>query len=165
MNEGEIPELIANIGQFVIEKKPYLLTCLGLGSCVGVTLYQDENNYAGMMHVMLPKSNADAAKSSNYFKYADVGIPLLLEELERRGCAKEKLKAKIAGGAHMFKNTAAQDIMDIGARNIEAVRDVLQNLNIKIISEDVAGTLGRTMKLDTQTGNVTIKTKDGTKII
>ncbi len=168
MSDNDVSEIVTNIGQFVLDKQPKILVCLGLGSCVGVTLYQDSEHYAGMMHVMLPKSinNEDTSlNSSNHFKYADIGLPLLIDELERLGCKREKLKAKIAGGAHMFKNIMTQETMDIGAKNIDAVKSTLSDLNIKIIAEDVGGSIGRTMKLDTSTGDVTIKTKEGTKTI
>ena len=168
MSDDNAPEIVTNIGQFVLDKTPNILVCLGLGSCVGVSLYQDAEHSAGLMHVMLPKStnkeNKDDFKS-NHFKYADVGLPLLVEELKRAGCTKDKLKAKIAGGAHMFKNTITQESMDIGAKNIDAVKSTLEELKIKIIAEDVGGAIGRTMKVDTKTGDVTIKTKEGIKTI
>jgi chemotaxis protein CheD len=91
-------------------------------------------------------------------KFADLAIPMLLSKMEANGANRRLLKAKIAGGASMFAFPGKSTTMDIGNRNGESVKEVLQKLNIPIISEDLGGNSGRTMIFEAASGKVLIKT-------
>ncbi|NLM97337.1 MAG: chemotaxis protein CheD, partial [Halanaerobiaceae bacterium] len=104
-------------------------------------------------HIMLPKNNKNGLKPS---KYADTGIPFLIEKMIEAGADQRNLTAKIAGGAHMFSNSADLSFQ-IGRRNIEAVHQILNDLNIPIIGEDVGEDYGRTMEFYTADGSVKIR--------
>ena len=92
------------IADYAICKAPDMVTTIGLGSCVGVVIYDQMTKTCGLIHVMLPDSTRIRA-NSNKAKFADTGIPLLLEELKKKGCSGRGLRAKIAGGAKMFEFT------------------------------------------------------------
>ncbi len=132
------------------------LRTLGLGSCVGITLYDELTKVGGMAHIMLPVSNVD--KEVNPAKYADTGIPYLLEMVLSLGAAKPRLKAKIAGGAQMFANAHGLEVIRVGPRNVEAVQEALGKLNIPIVASAVGGNFGRTIELDCTTGKLGIRT-------
>lgn len=138
-------------------KSPGILTTLGLGSCVGVCLYDTATKISGMVHVMLP-SSLQIKNNSNIAKFADTGIVKLLEDMIKLGASKNKIVSKIAGGAQMFNFNDSSDIMRIGARNVTATKEVLQSLNIPIIAEDTGGSYGRTIELYSETGVLLIKT-------
>ena len=136
---------------------PGILTTLGLGSCVGVSLYDPISKIIGMAHVMLPLST-QAKNNSNEAKFADTAIVKLLAEMIKLGARKEKIVAKLAGGAQMFSFNQTSDIMRIGARNVAASKEKLEELKIPIISEDTGGNHGRTIELYSNDGRLLIKT-------
>ncbi len=150
-------EIQVGIAEFKVGREPLVIVTLGLGSCVGVTLYDPYNRVGGLLHVMLPRV-ADFTKGvSKPTKFADLGIPILLKEVLKMGADRRFLEAKIAGGAQMFTGADNKFQLNIGERNVEAVRETLKALAIKIVAEDVGGSRGRTMMLHTVTGRVVLK--------
>lgn len=136
---------------------PNTIRTSGLGSCVGVVLYDERKKMAGMVHVMLPDSNLDRSSRLNHAKYADSGIFALMELLKEKGIRPMSLKAKIAGGAQMFK-FGSSDTLRIGPRNVEAVKSELKRLAIPIIAEETGGTSGRTIEFNPETSLLSIRT-------
>lgn len=137
---------------------PKTIRTSGLGSCVGIVLYDERSNVSGMAHVMLPSSSLCREKQPNLAKYADTAIPYLLEELEKLGAKQRYMKAKIAGGAQMFAFSPATSMMRIGPRNVEAVKEKLKELKIPIIAEDVGGKSGRTIEFNPISKKLNIRT-------
>jgi len=139
-----------------VVKNPQKICTLGLGSCVGVVLYDPRVKIAGLAHIMLPDSN-NSIDSTNKAKFADTAIPYMIDIMSKKGAEKRRLISKLAGGAQMFDFKSKSDIMKIGERNIMAVRENLKKLNIKVDAEDVGGNYGRTISFDTETGKLTIR--------
>ncbi len=138
-------------------KAPDSLTTIGLGSCIGIALYDPVKKIAGMVHIMLPNSK-QIKESGNRAKFADTGITDLVTTMTRVGVDKNNIVAKIAGGAHMFNFATANDQLKVGQRNAEAVRQILRSLGIRILAEDCGGTYGRTIVLNANDGSLLIKT-------
>ncbi|MEW6572634.1 MAG: chemotaxis protein CheD [Bacillota bacterium] len=151
-------EIQVGIADLKVGREPAVLITLGLGSCVGVALYDPVKKVGGLLHIMLPRMSEFSRGTAKPAKFADTGIPLLLEEVLKLGANRRCLEAKIAGGAQMFSGLDKSFLLDIGDRNISAVRDTLKDLRIRIAAEDVGGNNGRTMLLYTATGRVIIKT-------
>ncbi|HHV47127.1 MAG TPA: chemotaxis protein CheD [Tissierellia bacterium] len=144
---------------------PGILTTLGLGSCVGIALYDHEKKIAGLAHAMLPFSN-EVKNNENKAKFVDSGIKLLIEKMLEKGASKEHIVAKIVGGSQMFSYNMELSILKIGERNILATKKVLKDEGIRIISEDIGGNYGRTIQFNSQDGSVLVKTiGHGVKII
>ena len=135
---------------------PDAITTLGLGSCVGVVLYDEGRKIAGMVHVMLPDSTK-VRQNQNKAKFADTGIDLLIEMLQKEGSVKSALTAKIAGGAQMFAFNSNNDMLRVGERNVEAVKTKLNSIGIKILAEDTGLNYGRTVEFYPETGDFVIK--------
>ena len=135
---------------------PDAITTLGLGSCVGVVLYDKCRKIAGMVHVMLPDSTK-VRQNQNKAKFADTGIDLLIEMLQKEGSVKSALTAKIAGGAQMFAFNSNNDMLRVGERNVEAVKTKLNSIGIKILAEDTGLNYGRTVEFYPETGDFVIK--------
>ena len=138
-------------------KHPCVITTLGLGSCVGIALYDPDRKIAGLAHIMLP-SSLQARNNSNIAKFADTAIIKLMDDMVILGAQKIKILAKLAGGAQMFSFSDASEMMRIGARNIAASKEVLTSLGIPIISEDTGGNYGRTIEINSENGTLFIKT-------
>ncbi len=137
---------------------PQKIRTSGLGSCVGVVIYDEKTNICGMAHVMLPNSSLGKAESINKAKYADTAIDVLVEKLLKLGVNQPLLKAKLAGGSQMFKFSSSSEMMRIGPRNVDAVKEKLRELKIRVIAEDVGGTSGRTIEFDPLTSKLSIRT-------
>jgi len=135
---------------------PDVLQTCGLGSCVGICLWDPVTKVSGMAHIMLPSSLQ--GKNGNEAKFADTAVPLLIQGMLKLGAEKSRLVAKIAGGAQMFSFYSANDIMKIGERNVEAVKMVLEKTKIRLIAEDVGGNYGRTIEFYSENGQLYVRT-------
>ncbi|WP_027414626.1 chemotaxis protein CheD [Aneurinibacillus terranovensis] len=140
-----------------IAKSPDRIRTTGLGSCVGVVLFDTTTKIGGMAHVMLPDSSLSKG-SVNIAKYANTAIPKLIDDMEKAGASRYKLVAKLAGGAQMFAFSSGSDTMRIGPRNVEACKIALNSARIPILAEDTGGNCGRTIELDSGTGVLSIRT-------
>ena len=138
-------------------KAPDSLTTIGLGSCIGIALYDPSTKISGLAHIMLPDST-QIRNNSNVAKFADTGIQKLYEEMIKAGANKAKLVAKIAGGAKMFEIAGAgESSINVGQRNAEASRAKLKELGIRLVAEDTGLNYGRTVELYSETGDYYIK--------
>ncbi len=153
-------ELIkVGMADYKVSREPASLISYGLGSCVGIALFDPVTKIGGLAHIMLPDST-QARSTENPAKFADTCLPLMLEELVKLGAVKSRLQAKIAGGAQMFTFANATDIMRVGERNSETVRMVLKKLDLRLIAEDCGGNYGRTVELKLDSGVFRVKTID-----
>lgn len=153
-----MPEMIkVGMADLKVCRYPDKLTTLGLGSCVGVALYDSTTKISGLVHIMLPDST-QIRNNSNVAKFADTGISELIRQMVAIGASKARLTAKIAGGAQMFAvQSGNSDFMRVGDRNVEAVKRVLAQEKIRIIAEDTGANYGRTVELDSANGDYLIK--------
>lgn len=146
-------------------KAPDIITTIGLGSCIGLTLYDPVKKIGGLVHYMLPDSTA-IMKNSNIAKFADTGIQELLNRVVSAGADRNRLVSKIAGGAKMFEVNRTSSIGNIGEKNALAAKEILKKLNIRLIAEDTGLNYGRTVELRCETGDFFIKAiKQPSKII
>lgn len=134
-----------------------VLKTTGLGSCVGVTLYDARAKVAGMAHVMLPSSDIARDGALNTAKYADTAIPELISMMVGLGAAVNRMEAKLAGGAQMFAFATNHDTMRIGPRNVESCKEMLKKYAIPIKGEDTGANYGRTIEFDCETGVLVIR--------
>lgn len=136
---------------------PALLKAVGIGSCVVVALYDRNSRVGSLVHVVLPYVQ-ESHNESNPGRFADVGIGMMVEKMKVAGSRIRDMEAKIFGGGNMFPETISSGSdMDIGKRNVLAVRQELERFNIGIAVEDVGGDVGRTVLLDTRDGSVIAK--------
>ncbi len=157
-------EINVAIGEVKLANDSRVLNCQALGSCVAIILYDQDLKIGVVAHVMLPESNGISGKSKKSTKFADIAIRDMLKTLKRKGAKKERLTAKIVGGAHMFK-VNDNLVNDIGLRNAMAARTILKYEGIEIAGEDTGGDYGRTVKFYATDGKVKIRSKQGEKEI
>lgn len=156
--------IIVGMADYKVGKSPDRLVTAGLGSCIGVCVYDLSSQIGGMAHIMLPSSKENM--KGNPAKYADSCMELLLEELYKMGVTKRNLKAKMAGGAQMFSFGGKSSLLKIGERNAEAVERELKKAGIPLVAADVGGTFGRTINFDIKTGDLYVRTiNHGEKVI
>jgi chemotaxis protein CheD len=157
--------IIVGMADLNAAKSPGALTTLGLGSCVGIALYDAVHKVAGLAHIMLPDSRL-IQNNGNIAKFADTATVRLITDMTRMGARKELLKAKLAGGAQMFAFNTTNESMRIGDRNVEATLKLLKQLNIPVLAQDTGNTYGRTVELYADDGRFLIKTiGHGTRVL
>jgi chemotaxis protein CheD len=117
------------------------LVAIGLGSCIGLALVDRTAHVAGLAHVVLPESQG---KTEPRAKFADLAVPDLIQRVVEAGALRRRLEAVLIGGARMFAVGAS---LDIGARNAEAVRAALKQEGIRIHTEELGGSRGRTARV------------------
>lgn len=154
----ETMELTVRMGEITVTKPPYLLKTTGIGSCIAVTLYDRETTMGSLAHIMLPCAE-DALGDSPATAFADAAIEMMIERMKRNGASLRNAEAKIFGGANMFPKVIPYDsAVDVGMRNISAVRNELTRHGIDIVAEEVGAFVGRTVLFDTCDGSVIVKT-------
>ncbi|MDH3974518.1 MAG: chemotaxis protein CheD [Deltaproteobacteria bacterium] len=143
------------IADYKIGAAPDILVTNGLGSCVGLSLYDKEKKMGCLAHIMLPNSTK-AVEEKFYPRYADTAINLMLEKLGHNGCSSISLEAKMAGGASMFPALKKEN-KGVGDRNVEAILEILQTHEIRLIGSDTGGSYGRSIEFSTDSGKMSIK--------
>lgn len=127
----------------VINEPNIELKIFALGSCIGLGMYCPSKQVVGLCHVALPNSKTDIEKSIKVPGYfADSAIKAMINDFLEFGCPKEKIFAKISGGAKT--RVELGDYFAIGQKNSIAVKAGLIKNGIKVLSEDTGGTISRT---------------------
>jgi len=150
---ADLDIIMVGIGDYAIARSPAKIKTSGLGSCLGITLYDRQKKIGGLLHTMLPNIK-DSRIKDNPAKFTDSGIEYLLDEIIKRGGSRGRLEAKIVGGAGMFENSR----LNIGERNIKSARETMEKLGLSVIAEDTGKNYGRTVIFDTFNGDLLIKT-------
>lgn len=132
------------------------ITTLGLGSCIGIAIRDPITGIGGLAHIMLPSSK-EIRNNDNRPKFADTGIEDLVNEIVKMGGSRNRLVAKIAGGAQMFAFGGKSDLIRVGERNAIASRGKLSEMNIPLLAEDTGKTYGRTVVFYPKTGDFLIR--------
>jgi len=146
------------MADLVVVSAPAKLITLGLGSCIGLVIFDSVAKIAGMAHIMLPDSRGSKG-SEKVGKFADTAVPAVLDEMIRKGASKSRMKAKIAGGAQMFALPGTPtDFLAVGSRNIKETTSKLAQMGIPLVASDTGGNKGRTVEFSTTTWMLAIKT-------
>jgi chemotaxis protein CheD len=155
-----VSQILANVKRHVVgvadmklaKGAGNLLVTHALGSCIGMTLYDPATQIGGMLHFMLPDASVNPSRAEgNPWMFADTGIPLFLDKIQKVGALKSRLIVKVAGGAQFVDH---KDFFAIGKRNYTAMRKILWKEGLLCKGENVGGTISRTMHLDLGTGRV-----------
>lgn len=145
---------VIGIADMKFAQREGTLITYALGSCIGICLYDPLIKLGGLLHIMLPLNMETGRK--NPLKYADTGLNDMLKQMTLKGANTARLTAKIAGGAKMFEVNGGT-LGNIGQRNIESVHMQLKKHGIKLLKEDVGGTVARTLLFDVSNGMAHIR--------
>ena len=132
-----------------------VIVTYSLGSCAGLSLYDPVAEVGGLIHCMLPLSKIDREKAKiNPSMFVDTGVPALLQQLFDMGAQRKRIVAKVAGCAQLLDE---KKLFKIGERNYTVLRKILWKNDVLIASEDVGGSIPRTMFLYMENGVTTLK--------
>jgi chemotaxis protein CheD len=148
-------DIVVNVSEARISCDPADTLCtFALGSCIGVTLYDDLRKVGGMLHFQLPSATENPGRATNNpAMFADTGIALVLDLMRKRGVEPRRLRINVVGGAAMWNDTK---LFDIGRRNLAAIQTILRQRGLRIAAEDVGGDQPRTVRMDLSNGMVTV---------
>ncbi len=150
--------IVLGMADLMVMPAPVKLITLGLGSCIGLVVYDSFAKVAGMAHIMLPDSRG-LKTAEKVGKFADTAVPALIEEMLRKGATRSRIKAKIAGGAQMFSLPGASaEFLTVGAKNVSETRKRLLSMGIAILAADTGGNKGRTIEFSTSNWMLKVKT-------
>lgn len=141
------------VADAAVTDEPRELVTSGLGSCVGIALY-DGSGIGGLLHAMLPEAPDDGG---NLAKYVDSGIEHVLGEMDGLGANRHRIKAKLTGGSSMLD---LGDDKPVGDKNVEAAIEVLEAEGIELVADETGGGSGRSVSFDPETGVMQIKRVD-----
>lgn len=153
-------EVEIKMAEMVVGKGDLVITTSSIGSCIAVVIMDKPNQIGGMAHAMLPheKKESSDPDAGSKAKYVDTAIEHMVQELVELGADRKNLNARLVGGARMFSGLGL-DNQHIGASNIEAAHQKLQELGIPIKSEDTGGTIGRLAKVSLSSGVLDVQSK------
>jgi len=154
-------ETMVRMGELAISDTPGdVLVSLGLGSCIGLALVDKRAGVAGLAHIVLPATTGEP-KSGAMNKFADHAVPALVDGMVERGASRVFMQASLVGGASMFAGTG----LEVGARNADAVRELVAGRRVPVVAEAVGGSRGRTVKVDVASGSVSVREAGGVEAV
>ncbi len=146
-------KIIVGIADLAVAHNPAVLVTIGLGSCVGISFRDPVARVGALAHIVLA-TRAGVRNQDTPLKFADSAIEEAIRLMQQKGCIKNRIEAKMAGGASMFTFGGS---MNIGEKNVEAVVQKLDEMGIEILSMDTGGNYGRTIEFYIETGVMVVK--------
>jgi chemotaxis protein CheD len=150
-----VKERIVKVADWAVEKGEAVIATYGLGSCVACVLHDPVAGTGGLAHVLLPSTTL-ARDRSNPAKFPETAVPLLVDEMVKLGAVPDRLRARLVGGASMFR-VASPGIALMGDRNVAATREALRIARIPIVGEDVGLDYGRSVFFHLPDGKLEIR--------
>ncbi|MCC6274735.1 MAG: chemotaxis protein CheD [Leptospiraceae bacterium] len=144
-----------------------------LGSCVSFCIWHPYLKIGGMCHYMLPSRGVRRNLENRMDgRYADEAMELFLIEMEKAGTKPQEYRVKLFGGASMFsqvnlknesKTTDSTEfirLQDMGTRNVEKARQLIEAYRLNVVSENLGGTRHRRIHFDLWSGNAWLKRQE-----
>jgi len=139
-------------GQLFTAVQPSVVTTI-LGSCVSVCLWDPLLKIGGMNHYLLPFWVGDDMASP---RFGTVAIETLIEKILALGARKNRLRAKLFGGACVIAAFRARDD-HIGVVNARLAENMLRLQAIPVVEQDLTGRRGRKLVFNTDNGASSVK--------
>ncbi len=127
-------------GQFNVSDDPYVVISTLLGSCVAACIRDPVACVGGMNHFLLPGFDENS-RGQEAERYGVHLMELLVNGLLQKGARRDRLEAKLFGGAR-----TVEGLSDIGARNASFAEIFLKNEGINYIGGSLGGDAGRRLQ-------------------
>ncbi len=143
-------------GEFYVTRRSETIVTV-LGSCISACIRDPLTKIGGMNHFMLPSTTNEGedwggSPLSAENRYGNYAMENLINAIIRTGGARNRFEVKIFGGGQVLAN-----MTDVGARNINFVREYLESESLKILAEDVGTIHPRKVYYFPETGKVQVK--------
>jgi len=151
-------ERVVRVADWAVDTGDVALVTLGLGSCVAMMLYDPASHTGGLAHLLLPSPSL-ARDQSNPGRFPETVLPLLLGRMAAAGAERERITARLVGGASMFASAGGTPgPIAMGERNVVAARQVLAAAQVPVVAEDVLKNYGRSVYFFLDDGRVEVRT-------
>jgi len=158
--DAGVPLWHLKIGEYLVTEEPIMVSTV-LGSCVSVTFFHEPSQLAAIFHAMLPSQQLHREASlKEPGKFVDTAIATILGEFSAHGVRTVQIQTKLFGGAFTIdpdRKTAIRNIVDVGAKNVEIARQLLESHGLAPLKENILGQRGRKIFFYTATGDVWLK--------
>ena len=149
-------ERVVKVADWAVEQGDARIITLGLGSCIACVLFDQVSGIGGLAHILLP-SQTLARDRTNPAKFPDTAVPLLIDEMVKRGAGRDRIRARLVGGASMFANLASPGVALMGERNVLASRDALKAHRVPLMAEDTGKDYGRSVYFHLPSGKLEVR--------
>lgn len=129
-------------GDHAVSDQPELVVTTVLGSCVAACLHDPVRRIGGMNHFLLPDE-----PGGKDIRYASAAMEQLVNSLLKMGARRDRLIAKLFGGARMLKG-----LPDIGRRNGQAALAFLDGEGIRVAAQSLGGMQARRVRFWPESG-------------
>ena len=128
-----------------------------LGSCVSACVRDRRLCFGGMNHFMLPVDDSDGhstwgAVATGATRFGNVAMERLINSMLKLGARRADLEVKLVGGGNVL-----DAMTDIGARNIQFVRDYVRAEGFCVLGEDLGSVYPRKVLYHPQSGSARVK--------
>ena len=138
------------LGQHKISGRVDEMLVTTLGSCIAACIRDPVAGIGGMNHFLLPEVPENGGDSVNVAaRYGSVAMELLINQLLGAGARRNRLEAKVFGGAKVIDST-----LDVGAKNAGFVLSYLRAEGITLVGQDLGGSMARRIHYFPTTGRV-----------
>ena len=148
-------EIRVKVADYAVAKGDAVIATIGLGSCVAIVLYDAQSRVGGLAHILLPNEGM-SRDVQNRAKFPATAVPLLVEQMQAQG-SRGPITARIAGGASMFGGLLPSGGINMGERNVEATRRVLDEASLPLVGQDTGGDYGRSIYLYVSDGRMLVR--------
>jgi chemotaxis protein CheD len=155
-SEGNLPQIYLRPGEMVLAREPAILSTI-LGSCVGVTFWNEKLRIGALCHAMLPHCPKDGTPnltSAKRWQYVDFCIRDLARQFDEIGVARTSVQVKVFGGADVLYVGEDDLRPTVGKQNCDTALKVLEEENFVILAADIGETYGRKIRFNTASGRV-----------
>lgn len=128
-------------GEFKVVNDPHIVLSTILGSCVAACMRDPVAGVGGMNHFLLPGSATSPSSGGDATRYGVHLMELLINGLLKQGARRDRLEAKIFGGARTIARFS-----NVGEQNAAFARQFLMDEGIRIVGESTGGDHGRKLE-------------------
>ena len=151
--------ITVRMADYKIARGDQKLITRDLGSCIGIAIRDPKTGIGGLLHAMLPNTLIRKDIPVEQLpKYVDLGLDVMLREMEKMGANRRYMEAKMAGAAHIIQYQSMSPSRDISSRNIQVAVQYLEKHKIKILGMEVGDRYPRTVIFEPGSGMTVIKT-------
>lgn len=125
-------------GEHAVSPRPDVVMTTVLGSCVAACLHDPAARVGGMNHFLLPEDAGGCADGEATMRYGAYAMEILINDLMKLGARRERLQAKLFGGARLFDGLG-----DIGAANAAFAKHFLQTEGVEVVGASLGGLKAR----------------------
>jgi chemotaxis protein CheD len=141
-------------GCYVTSDPDEVLTTI-LGSCVSACIRDVEAGVGGMNHFLLPEAGSEAPVDFGA-RYGSYAMEALINDILRRGGARNRLEIKLFGGAEVLS-----ELSRVGKRNIEFAERYFRNEHMAVAVRQLGGNRARRIQYFPDTGRARMRLLPG----